>query len=139
MARIAKRKSKAGENRDGTSFLALPHCVLDSEAYRRLSYPAKSLLIDIAAQLNPKRGNNGMLLCSLRHMSGRGWTSPDTLNRAKTELIGHGLLVQTVQGRLPNKASWYGLTWLALDPIDGLEITAAAWPRGAYRHWKPAG
>jgi hypothetical protein len=135
MEHTSRKQAKARQKRDGSTFIALPHVVLDSEAYLTLSHPAVRLLNDIARQLNG--GNNGKLLCSLRHMSRRGWTSPDTLGRAKKELIEHGLVAQTVQGRLPNKASWYGLTWLALDEIDGLEITAKEWPRGLYRHWTP--
>jgi len=37
---------------------------------------------------------------------------------------------------LPNKASWFGLTWYALDDIKGLEISTQSWPRGSYAHWK---
>ena len=69
----------------------------------------------------------------------RGWTSSDALNKAKAQLLEHDLLEQTVQGRLPNKASWYGLTWLALDNIKGLEIETQSWPRGAYARWIPRG
>jgi hypothetical protein len=68
----------------------------------------------------------------------RGWTSADQLAKAKAELIEKSLVVQTVQGLLPNKASWYGLTWLALDNIKGLDITANNWPRGSYARWQKA-
>lgn len=100
--------------------------------------PAIKLLWDIAMQYNMH--NNGALLSSWRYMSEkRGWTSSDSLNKAKTVLLEHDLLEQTVQGRMPNKASWYGVTWLALDNIKGLEIATQSWPRGAYAHWKPKG
>lgn len=79
------------------------------------------------------------MLCSWRYMSEkRGWKSPDTLNRARQELIDRGLIVQTVQGRMPNKASWYAIGWCALDNLDGLDIKPQGFPRGAYRHWNPA-
>jgi hypothetical protein len=84
--------------------------------------------------------NNGALLASWRYMSEkRGWTSADQLAKAKAELIEKLLVVQTVQGLLPNKASWYGLTWLALDNIKGLEITPQNWPRGSYARWQKTG
>lgn len=126
------------EKRDGGggAVMVIPHCVLNSEAYRTLSGRAAKLLFDIAMQYN--KNNNGALLASWRYMSeNRGWTSSYALNKAKTEILDHDLIMQTVQGQLPNKASWYGLTWLALDNINGLEISAQAWPRGAYMRWKP--
>ena len=128
----------AKEKRDGGggAVMVIPHCVLNSEAYRTLSGRAAKLLFDIAMQYN--KNNNGQLLASWRHMSEkRGWTSSDALNKAKAELIDHDLIVQTVQGQLPNRASWYGLTWLALDNVKALEIPPQAWPRGAYARWKP--
>lgn len=136
MAKVSLKEAK--QKRDGANgaVLLVPHVVLNSQAYLTLSGPAIKLLYDIAMQYNLK--NNGALLASWRHMhEKRGWTSSDMLNKAKVELIEHELLVQTVQGMLPNKASWYGLTWYALDNIKGLEISSQSWPRGAYAHWKP--
>lgn len=130
--------SAAKAKRDGGNgaVLLIPHCVLNSPAYLGLSGRAIKLLLDIAQQYNLK--NNGALLASWRYMSQkRGWTSADALAKAKAELLDHDLIVQTVQGQLPHKASWYGLTWLALDSLDGLEISARAWPRGAYARWQP--
>ena len=97
-------------------------------AYISLSSRAVKLLYDVAMQYNTY--NNGALLASWRYMNEkRGWTSADQLAKAKAELIEKALIVQTVQGLLPNKASWYGITWLALDNIKGLEISAkiASW------------
>lgn len=130
--KVIKRK------RDGASgaVLVVPHVVLNSQAYITLSGQAIKLLYDVAMQYNTT--NNGALLASWRYMSEkRGWTSSEALNKAKVELIDHCLLVQTVQGMRPNKASWYGLTWYALDNITGLEVSAQTWPRGAYAHWVP--
>ena len=128
------------QKRDGSSgaIMVIPHIVLNCDAYKTLPALAKVLLFDIAMQYNTS--NNGALLASWRYMSEkRGWTSSDLLNKAKKELIEHCLIEQTVQGRLPNKASWYGLTWCALDTIKGLEIAVQSWPRGAYARWKPIG
>ena len=126
------------QKRDGANgaVLLVPHVVLNSPAYISLSGQAIKLLYDVAMQYN--LSNNGALLASWRYMSEkRGWTSSAALNKAKAELIDHCLLVQTIQGMRPNKASWYGLTWYALDNITGLEISAQAWPRGSYAHWQP--
>lgn len=124
--------------RDGGSgaVVVIPHCVLDSAAYLALSGRAIKLLFDLAHQYNLK--NNGALLASFNYMATkRGWTSADQLTKAKRELVEHALIVETVKGHRPNKASWFALTWLALDPIDGLEVSTQAFPRGAYRFWSP--
>lgn len=136
---MAKRNTKeARQKRDGIHgpIMLIPHVVLNSLAYKTLSGSAKGLLNDLAMQYNTY--NNGGLLASWRYMSEqRGWTSNGALAKAKKELIEHCLIVQTVQGLRPNKASWYGLTWYALDQLDGLEISPQVWPRGAYAHWLP--
>lgn len=130
-AKAAKSKRDGG----GGAVLVLPHVVLYSEAFLTLSGNAVRLLIDIAQQYNTR--NNGALLCSWRYMSEkRGWSSKETLNRARMELIEHHLICQTVQGKMPNKASWYAVTWAALDKLDGLDIESSGFPRGSYAHWK---
>lgn len=138
---MSKQPAKdAKQKRDGAggAIMLIPHVVLNSKAYMTLSDRAVRLLYDIAMQYNVR--NNGALLASWRYMSEkRGWTSSDQLNKALKELIEHQLIYQTVQGRLPNKASWYGVTWCALDKLDGLDIAPSSWPRGAYAHWEPTG
>ena len=135
MAKTSLKEIKQKRDGGGGAVLIMPHVVLNSTAYLSLSSRAIKLLYDLAMQYNTY--NNGSLLASWRFMSEkRGWTSADQLAKAKAELIQKLLVVQTVQGLLPNKASWYGLTWLSLDPIKGLEITANNWPRGSYARWQ---
>lgn len=137
MAKTSLKEIKIKRDGGGGAVLIMPHVVLNSTAYLSLSSRAIKLLYDLAMQYNTY--NNGSLLASWRFMSEkRGWTSADQLAKAKAELIQKLLVVQTVQGLLPNKASWYGLTWLSLDPIKGLEITANNWPRGSYARWQKA-
>lgn len=125
-----KRRSKAG--RDAGGFSAIPWAVLDSQAYRALSYPARALLLEMARQL--RGDNNGSLLCSRAYMANRGWKSWDVVHRAKGELLAAGFLHETVMGQRPNKASWYAVTWLTLDKIDGFDPGAAStFVRSAYR------
>ena len=109
----------------------MPYVVLDSEAYMRLGHPARSLLWDIARQY--AGDNNGRLLASAAHLSDRGWTSNDTITRAKRELLEAGFIYETVMGHRPNKASWYAVTWLDLDRIDGYDPGAfSGFERGAF-------
>jgi hypothetical protein len=136
MSKISLKQAKAKRDGANGAVLLMPHVVLNSVAYMTLSGQAIKLIYDVAMQYNTH--NNGALLASWRYMSEkRGWTSSAALNKAKVELMSHCLLVQTVQGLRPNKASWYGLTWYALDNITGLEVSAQAWPRGSYAHWIP--
>ena len=116
-------------------FVGIPVDVLESNAYLGLSHPAKVLLLDIALQY--KGDNNGRLLTSLKFMEPRGWRSADVLNRAKQQLQDSKLIYQTVQGHRPNKASWYAITWHALDDNDRYDFGAAnGFRRGAYRDLK---
>lgn len=118
-------------NRDGDTFIALPDVVLASEAYIKLSHPAKSLLIELARQC---RGhNNGQLLASMNYLRERGWNSSDVVTRAKRELLDGGFIFETVKGCRPNKASWFAITWRSLDPSPRYDAgAAAAFTRSAY-------
>ena len=106
--------------------------MVDSSAFKRLSHPARALLLEIARQY--AGDNNGRLLASRAHLSPRGWNSVDVITRAKRELIDAKLIHETVKGRRPNKASWYAVTWYQLDKLPGFDPDAALdFVRGAYR------
>jgi len=129
---MSKKNCYSKSSRDAGGFIALPWQVVDSPAYQDLSPYGKALLIDIARQYTGS--NNGALRCGRAYMQPRGWTSMDMLTKAKRELLEAGLLYETVKGARPNKASWYALTWLSLDKLDGLDAGAAAgFERGAYQ------
>lgn len=126
------REKKPKTSRDGATFVALPHVVLESRAYRGVNTFARALLIDIAMQL--KGSNNGRLLCSTAHMKPLGWTSQGTLHKAKADLLEAGLLYETVKGQRPHKASWYAVTWIPLERISGYDEGAVeGFVRGSYR------
>lgn len=135
MSKASRKFSRA--SRDGTRFAALPFDVLDSAAFLSLSHPARSLLLELLRQVNGQ--NNGALLLTQKVLKPRGWTSVDTIQRARDDLLRVGLLHQTVQGRKPSWASWYALTFLALDRLEGFDPgAAAAFERGAYRRYGQA-
>ena len=125
-------KSKGrGSSRDAGSFIALPWTVLDSKNYQILSANARSLLIELARQYTSM--NNGRLLFSRRYLSERGWKSSDMISKGKKELIDGGFIHETVKGHRPNKASWYAITWQAIDHIPGYDAGAlVGFRRSAY-------
>ena len=132
MANGRNPRRKVDVGRDGGGFVALPWSVLDCPAFQALSHPARSLLLEVARQF--ARDNNGRLLLSRAYMVGRGWKSHDTLTRATSELLRAGFLFETVKGCRPNKASWYAITWRALDQYPGYDAGATGgFIRGAYR------
>lgn len=133
MARYSNKKNKA--DRDGTTFLALPHVVMESEAFKTLQGQPLKLLLDIAMQLSST--NNGRLSASWRYLSEkRGWTSKSSLRRSLDILEERGLIFCTRKGRLPNKAAWYAVTWLGLHHSTEMDCGSQSLPRGAYKDWK---
>ncbi len=109
----------------------MPWSVLDCPAYANLSMHARALLLEVARQF--VRDNNGRLLMSRAYMASRGWKSVDMLTKAKAELMEGGFIHQTVMGHRPNKASWFAITWRALDRIEGYDPGATeSFERGSY-------
>ena len=134
-ARNPKRKGHDA-GRDQGGFIALPWSVLDCPAYARLSHPAKALLFEVARQF--VRDNNGRMLLSRAYLATRGWKSADTITNAKRELLEGGFIFQTVMGHRPNKASWYAVTWRALDKLPNYDAgMAQLFERGAYQKAAP--
>ena len=130
------RRKGHDASRDQGGFVALPWSVLDCAAYASLSHPAKALLMEIARQF--VRDNNGRLLASSAHLAKRGWNSTDVITRAKRELLAAGFIHETVMGHRPNKASWYAVTWRALDKLPNYDAgTAETFKRGAYQQSMP--
>jgi hypothetical protein len=130
--RGSSKRKRYQPDRDGTQFAILPFVVLDCKNFINLSHPAKALLLEFVRQYGA--GYNGRLLCSMRHLEPRGFKSADVVTRAKRELISAGFIHETVMGHRPNKASWYALTWLNLDKLDGYDFGAAeSFVRSAYQ------
>jgi hypothetical protein len=123
--------SKGDSGRVAGGFVALPWAVLDCPAYAALSHPARSLLLEIARQF--VRDNNGSLLASTAYLAKRGWKSADVITRAKRDLLKAGFIHETVKGHRPNKASWYAVTWQALNRLPGYDAGAVEmFKRGDY-------
>jgi hypothetical protein len=126
-----KRFKGAKQKRAAGRFYALPAVVLQSRAYIALSSNAIRLMMDMLEQY--RGDDNGRLICTWAHMhEKRGWKSRDTLDKARAELLAAGFLFETVKGQRPNKASWYALTFFALDPNDGHDASPRSFPYLAF-------
>ena len=117
----SKRKNYQVD-RDAGYFLALPLSVLDSPNFKKLSANAKALLLEVGRQLG--KDNNGRLLLSKAYLLPRGWKSSDMISKGKKELLEYGFIYETVMGHRPNKASWYAVTWQAIDNLSGYKNVA---------------
>src|SRR6056297_1966693 len=112
------RQRNKGRRTSGT-FAAIPHAVLDSNAFLSLTSAAVKLLLDVLRQFDGK--NNGNLSITYTQMQQRGWRSTSTLSRAKDQLIEHGLIEKTRQGGLSQgrrTCSLFAITWLPINRIE---------------------
>lgn len=100
-------------------FLAVPHYVLRSPAFRTLSPPATKLLLAVGAQFSGD--NNGELEMPFGELV-RDWhyNSRTTISRAIGELLRTSLLVRTRKGRGYGNAtaSLYALGWHSIPASD---------------------
>lgn len=93
---MARNRLKAKGRREFGSFAALPHDVLESESYARLSGHGVKALVDLFGQF--RGSNNGDLTAAWKEMARRGWTSKSLLYRGLHELLDNGLIEKTRQG-----------------------------------------
>lgn len=107
-------------------FIPLPLDVVLSPEWKTLSSSAKCLAIDLATQFKGK--NNGRLSPSFEAMKRHGWTSKDTLARAKKALLECSFVVLTRKGHPPCTAEWIGFTWWPLDWHESMDIQPKEWP-----------
>lgn len=127
-----RAESRLSKGKLDFKFTALPHTVLTSVGYRKLSHAARSLLFDVAAQYNGR--NNGKLVACAKYLKPLGWTSNDTVSRALKQLEEQGLLIKTRQGMSPPmaQASWYALGWFNLQVWDGLDFDPSSYRRSSF-------
>lgn len=127
---MAKRFKKAPESVSGT-FSAVPHGVMDSNAFQGAGHPARSLLYELIRQLSGR--NNGHLQLTSPWLKKRGWNSADVVQRAKGELLERGLIVLTRQGGLNSGPCQYGVTWLHISNFVGLDLSPQGYHPGQWR------
>lgn len=134
---MSKRlKKKAPESVSG-SFSALPHGVMDSNAFQGAGHPARSLLYELIRQLSGR--NNGHLQLASPWLKKRGWNSADVVQRAKAELITRQLAIKTRLGGLNAGPDLWAVTWLPISDFTGLtEVSAMTYHPGAWHFLNPA-
>ena len=130
-----RRRRQTGRSESG-SFIAVPHAVLKSDAYRTLSAHGVKLLFDLAAQYRGK--NNGDLCATWRIMQPLNWRSRQTLERALRELQEHGLIEKTRQGGR-HQCNLFALTWCTIDECKGkLDVPTSHAASGRWKTWRAA-
>lgn len=114
----------------------LPLDVLQGAAYASLSFSAKALLVDLAAQLRAQYGeiiNNGDLTTAFSVLSKRGWKDEKTIRSAAKRLELVKLIIKTRQGQRPNLCNLYAVTWLPLNESSKLDISSRGFQLNAYK------
>ena len=129
------RKVKTNPRVEGGGFIRLPHNVVRSVGYSRLSAYAVKLLIDLSNQFNGK--NNGDLSMAYSVFKNKGWRSPSTLDKAKNELIESGYIEVCRKGNR-KRCALYALTFYAVDACVGkIEIKPTEKPKSLWRKNEP--
>jgi hypothetical protein len=131
---MARGKTKADHRADnsGGPWAGLPHCVLDSLAYRHLSLWGRAVLVEVVREMNGY--NNGTIGISQRQLAERLHTSNfRSISKAIAELMQHGFLDVTAEGRWKQRlAREYRLTFINTGG-PGTYRPAT----NEYRDWKP--
>jgi hypothetical protein len=127
---MARTRAKMLGRRESGSFVMLPHAIIESENWKRMSPFAVKLFIDLYGQY---RGtNNGDFTAAWSVMQPKGWRSKATLQKALQELMWFGMIELTRQGGL-NRPSLYGVSFKAIDECWGkLDVPATRVPS---RRW----
>lgn len=115
-------------------YASIEHRVIDSPAFRELSFSAKTLLVILARQLNGS--NNGQLQATFRYCNQYGFGSEHTLKKAIAELRTHGLIYRTRSHGANQAWAKYAITWQSIGKNkEGLFLDGFV--HDAWRNWKP--
>lgn len=116
-------------HRSGERFVALPHWLLRSPAWRALSPNAKAVLLHIWERHNGS--NNGQIVYAVREAADIGVSRP-TAARALSELIDLGFLRVTRSSSFTLKTKEAREWALTAEPLDGRS------PTKDFMKWVPA-
>lgn len=124
------RKKKELPERISGGYSAIPWSVMDSNAFKGTTDKAKSLLFALMRQHNGK--NNGKMQLNKNWLRAHGWTCPESILKARDELVERGLVVETRRGGLNMGLNLYALTWHPITDFTGLDISKQSYRQGAY-------
>lgn len=128
-----QKRLRRQKGRTSGGFIILPHYILRSEEFGRLTPKAVKLLIELAGLYNGT--NNGDLSAAYSVLKTRGWRSAGTLAQAIRELREARFVLTTRHGG-KHRCSLYAVTWWPVDECKGkLEVAAE---RVASNAWKNA-
>jgi hypothetical protein len=115
---MAKTFNKTGRGNKKDRYVALPHYIMDTAAWRRLSVTARAAWLEFVRIHNSF--NNGKIPMSIRMLGKRLGVSKDTADRAIKELLTFGFLEKIKAASFIGKrrAAEYRLTHLK-DDITG--------------------
>lgn len=127
-----KSRSRRGKKQT-EPFIQISSLILNSAAYKDLSFSARSMLNEI---LNFHNGiNNGSIWMTKEVLKQRGF-SKNTSTKALKELISHGFIYMTRRGgNLNGGCSWYAITWLKINRVEGQHLENFI--PNAYAKWQP--
>lgn len=129
----AYSKDKPMGKKQSEPFVMLGSEMLNSPAYRALSFSARSMLIEVLHYYSGK--NNGRIWLAPLVLSERGF-SKNTASRALKELREHGFIYMTKRGgNQRGGCSWFALTWLKIDKAEGQHLEN--FKKSAYLFWEP--
>ncbi len=125
---IARPKSKLQTE----PFVMLGSELLNSPAYKGLSFSARSMLIEVLHYYNGT--NNGRIWLAPSILAERGF-SKNTASRALKELRVCGFIYMTKRGgNQRGGCSWFALTWLKIDRAEGQHLEH--FKKSAYLFWE---
>lgn len=115
--------ARNNRNKKGQSFAGIPRAVMDSEDYKSLTGNEVKLLLELAYQY--RGNNNGDLTTAYSVLKNRGWSSRQTIDRAKKKLLQLQLITQTREGRFLNpggRCALYSLVWQPINECPGKKL-----------------
>ena len=114
-----QRKQRRGKKQT-EPFIQISSLILNSDAYKDLSFSARSMLNEI---LNFHNGiNNGSIWITKEVLKQRGFYK-NTSTSALKELTIHGFIYMTRRGgNLNGGCSWYAITWLKINRVEGQHL-----------------
>lgn len=123
-------------NKKGQSFAGIPRAVMEHQDYKSLTGNEVKLLLELAYQY--RGNNNGDLTTAYSVLKNRGWSSRQTIDRAKKKLLQLQLITQTREGRFLNpggRCALYALVWQPISECPGkkLDVKPTSTPARTFR------